>query len=88
MSCLGPSYNPNPTRTWFRFDNNLNDLVSSSEGPIAMLNKGNVLQYKKNSSRLTKQQKYAQIVRGKWGRKKHTHLKLKLPRFLILAVCN
>jgi len=70
MSCLGPSYNPNPTRTWFRFDNNLNDLVSSSEGPIAMLNKGNVLQYKKNSSRLTKGQRYAELVRGNMTRKK------------------
>ena len=32
----------------------------------AMLNKGNVLQYKKNSSNLTKQQRYAQIAKGKW----------------------
>jgi hypothetical protein len=32
----------------------------------AMLNKGNVLQYKKNSSQLTKQQRYAQIAKGKW----------------------
>jgi hypothetical protein len=32
----------------------------------AMLSKGNVLQYKKNSSNLTKQQRYAQIAKGKW----------------------
>jgi hypothetical protein len=33
---------------------------------LAMLSKGNVLQYKKNSSNLTKQQRYAQIAKGQW----------------------
>jgi len=33
---------------------------------IAMLNKGNVLQYKANSSNLTKSQKYSKIAQGKW----------------------
>ncbi len=33
---------------------------------IAMLNKGNVLQYKANSSNLTKSQKYSKIARGQW----------------------
>jgi hypothetical protein len=33
---------------------------------IAMLNKGNVLQYKKNSSNLTKKQQYALIAQRKW----------------------
>lgn len=33
---------------------------------IAMLNKGNVLQYKANSSNLTKSQKYAKIAKGQW----------------------
>jgi hypothetical protein len=32
----------------------------------ALINKGNVLQYKKNSSNLTKKQRYAQIAKGKW----------------------
>ena len=32
----------------------------------ALINKGNVLQYKKNSSNLTKQQRYSQIAKGKW----------------------
>lgn len=70
MSCLGPSYNPNPPRTWARFENDLNNIVSTSEGPIAMIIKANVLQYKKNSSRITKKQKYAQIAKGVWNRKK------------------
>lgn len=33
---------------------------------IAMLNKGNVLQYKANSSNLTKSQKYSKIAKGQW----------------------
>jgi hypothetical protein len=33
---------------------------------IAMLRKGNVLQYKKNSSNLTKQQIYSLIAKGQW----------------------
>ena len=33
---------------------------------IAMINKGNVLQYKKNSSNLTKNQRYSLIAKGKW----------------------
>jgi hypothetical protein len=31
---------------------------------LAMLNKGNILQYKKNSSNLTKKQKYSQLAQG------------------------
>jgi hypothetical protein len=33
---------------------------------LLMYNKGNVLQYKKNSSQLTKNQKYTQIAKGLW----------------------
>ena len=33
---------------------------------ISMLNKGNVLQYKANSSNLTKVQKYSKIAKGQW----------------------
>lgn len=36
-------------------------------GPrLAMISKGNVLQYKKNSSNLTQWQKYSQIAKGQW----------------------
>jgi hypothetical protein len=31
-----------------------------------LINKGNVLQYKKNSSNITKQQRYSQIAKGMW----------------------
>jgi hypothetical protein len=39
---------------------------------IAMLNKGNVLQYKKNSSNLTKQQIYSLIAKGQWTNRTKT----------------
>ena len=40
--------------------------ASSLDYHLAMLNKGNVLQYKANSSNLTKKQKYSLIAQGKW----------------------
>ena len=39
---------------------------------IAMLNKGNILQYKNNSSNLTKQQRYSQIAKGQWTNRTKT----------------
>jgi hypothetical protein len=40
------------------------------EREIAMINKGNILQYKDNSANTTKAQKYSLIVNGSWNRKK------------------
>jgi Fibronectin type III domain len=39
----------------------------------AVLQKGNVLQYKKNSSNLTKKQRYAQIAKGMWINRSKTY---------------
>jgi hypothetical protein len=39
---------------------------------LAQLNKGNVLQYKKNSSNLTKKQQYAQVAKGMWTNRTKT----------------
>jgi len=39
---------------------------------LQMLSKGNVLQYKKNSSNLTKKQQYSQIVKGYWTNRSMT----------------
>jgi len=61
-------YLPNPPRAWSRVQNSCpdtNDDPSSAE-KIAMLNKGNILQYKANSCRLTKSQKYSKIAKGQW----------------------
>jgi hypothetical protein len=46
----------------------LKKSIYKSELPAAfqMLAKGNVLQYKANSSNLTKNQRYSQIAKGKW----------------------
>lgn len=42
-------------------------LPYSEIGPtLAMISKGNVLQYKKNSSNLTQWQKYSKIAKGQW----------------------
>jgi hypothetical protein len=40
--------------------------VASLGQELAMLNKGNVLQYKANSSNLTKAQRYSKIAQGQW----------------------
>jgi hypothetical protein len=39
---------------------------SSFQLEMDMLSKGNVLQYKKNSSNITQKQRYAQIAKGQW----------------------
>ena len=46
--------------------------VSALYLEYAMLNKGNVLQYKKNSSNLTQRQRYAQIAKGQWTNRNTT----------------
>ena len=68
MSCFNNCYLPNPPRAWSRVQNSCPD---TNDDPflaekIAMLNKGNVLQYKANSSNLTQSQKYSKIVKGQW----------------------
>ena len=72
MSCLGAGYLPVPPRVWSRVQNSCSLDESKDNHAFAqaeatqMKNKGNVLQYKKNSSNLTKQQRYAKIARGQW----------------------
>jgi len=39
---------------------------SELQSTLAMISKGNVLQYKKNSSNLTQWQKYSKIAKGQW----------------------
>ena len=63
MSCLGNKYDPIPPRKWTRYHN----ICSQPDAPnisieeqlrVEMIRKGNVLQYKNNSARWTKWQKY------------------------------
>jgi hypothetical protein len=69
MSCLGNNYNPNPARVWSRYQPNCS---SNAFDPDNMKYKANVLQYKKNSSNLTKNQRYSQIVTGYWSNRKNS----------------
>ena len=75
MSCYNSNnYLPQPPRVWSRVQNRCD--VDSNDYTIvhasvlrekhAMLNKGNVLQYKANSSNLTAAQRYSKIAKGQW----------------------
>lgn len=71
-----PLYIPNPARDWYRVQLRLDcssNFVSGTQLSKQMLEKGNVLQYKKNSSNLTRNQKYALIARGKWTNRTKTY---------------
>lgn len=68
---------PRPPRVWSRVQGICSTLPVETIGPleagtIAMLNKGNVLQYKNNSSNITKQQRYSQIAKGQWTNRNTT----------------
>lgn len=75
-------YNPNPARVWSRVQNPCSVFNYKDDDPNAssnfaradyerrMLLKGNILQYKKNSSNLTKNQRYTQIAKKMWTNKK------------------
>jgi len=90
MSCLGPKYNPNPPKEWYRYQNNCHPFIPAVE-IATLLNpeasklipnsykyflpvyiKGNILQYKKNSANLTKNQRYSQIAKGMWTNRTKT----------------
>jgi hypothetical protein len=77
-------YNPVPARVWSRVQNPCSVIAYENNDPAAntdfsradyerqMLLKGNVLQYKKNSSNLTKKQRYTQIAKGMWTNRTKT----------------
>ena len=67
-------YRPVPTRAWARVQLDCSYTPAINTGlSKQMLEKGNVLQYKKNSANLTKSQKYALIARGKWTNRTKTY---------------
>ena len=80
MSANLCKYLPEPPRAWYRVENacsssssTINDTNNASYiERVAQLNKGNVLQYKKNSSNLTKKQQYAQVAKGMWTNRTKT----------------
>jgi len=76
MSCDNNCYLPNPPRAWSRVQRNCFSFDNSQQIPSylgsVMINKGNILQYKKNSSNITKQQRYSQIAKGQWTNRNTT----------------
>jgi len=77
------NYLPVPPRAWYRvnnicyYDASMNSQNNNIYDPsvfykIALINKGNVLQYKKNSTNLTKIQRYSQIAKGLWKNRTKT----------------
>lgn len=75
------SYLPVPPRVWSRVQNecSLNLGIGNSlnyarfDYERQTLLKGNILQYKKNSSNLTKNQRYSQIAKGMWTNRTTTY---------------
>ena len=77
-------YLPIPPRVWSRVQNPCSVIAYNNDDPAAnsdfaradyerqMLLKGNILQYKKNSSNLTKKQRYTQIAKGMWTNRTKT----------------
>lgn len=71
MSCF-TNYLPQPPRDWSRVQNSCtfvdDDTTYSLQSVFLanMFNKGNVLQYKKNSSNLTQAQIYSKVVQKQW----------------------
>jgi flagellin-specific chaperone FliS len=61
-----PTINSTTTEYVFIPQLNRNVLFTNVENELQMLRKGNILQYKGNSSRLTKNERYSKIAQGKW----------------------
>jgi hypothetical protein len=57
-------YLPQPPRQWSRVQEPCDLSLFNYE--YALLNKGNILQYKKNSLELTKKQLYSKLAKGQW----------------------
>ena len=53
------------TRTWARTDNSCAVENNYTQEQLDMRRKSEILQYKNNSTRLTKREKYAQIAKGR-----------------------
>lgn len=74
MACDGKTYIPNPPRLWNRVQLPCSSYNLSSEEyyRYLMMKKGNILQYKKNSSCLTKKQIYSLMAQKKWTNRNTT----------------
>lgn len=74
------NYNPQPPRVWNRVQHECSTINDSSNNNNTIVNqidkqmllKGNILQYKKNSANLTKNQRYSKIAKGQWTNRTKT----------------
>jgi len=75
MSCNGITYIPNPPRAWSRVQRQCfpDGITLENQYKILMANKGNILQYKKNSACFTKKQIYSKMAQGKWTNRNTTY---------------
>ena len=74
MTCNGKTYITDPSRLWNRVQLPCSsyDLSPIEYQNYLMMKKGNVLQYKKNSSSLTRNQIYSRMAQGKWTNRNTT----------------
>jgi hypothetical protein len=74
MACNGQTYIPNPPRLWSRVQLPCSsyNLSPSEYYNYLLIKKGNILQYKKNSSGFTKKQIYSLMAQGKWTNRNTT----------------
>lgn len=74
MACDGKTYIPNPPRLWNRVQLRCsnNELTPEEYYKYLMIKKGNILQYKNNSSSFTKKQIYSLMAQGKWTNRNTT----------------
>lgn len=77
---LNPEYNPNPPRIGYRsngcsvlFTNPNNIITPEQEDLLKQQYKGNILQYKGNSSNYSKKTIYSKIVQGTWSNRRRCY---------------
>jgi hypothetical protein len=63
---------PQPSVSTLLENVNYNEVPKAYKYQLATYKKGNILQYKKNSADLTKNQRYAQIAKGAWTNRTKT----------------
>ena len=68
-NCSTAAFSPINITTLLNPSNNISPAYKYQ---LAVYKKGNILQYKKNSSDLTKKQRYAQIAKGMWTNRTKT----------------
>lgn len=77
---LNPGYNPNPPRIGFRsstcntlYPDVTNIITPEQQDLIKQQYKGNILQYKGNSSNYSKKMIYSKIIQGTWTNRKKSY---------------